>query len=252
MKKFLIVGLMIGVVFLPLFVANAQEVSFVGEDTETMHFDKATLDKGLHWFSRDKALMLVIAPKLFSAEVDLSVNTYKIDGQIFPKEWEAISKIYEVSFLSMATFNYQQQTIMQIFADSDIMDLKKIFKWNGQIGQWEQLNSSSRDMKSARAKVELSGGKYVMLKNDKLMEFGAASWYKYKNCDCAASPDYPKGTKVKVTNLENGKSVIVKINDWGPERDKHPDRVIDLDKTVFKKLGKLSRGILKMVKVEKI
>mgnify|MGYP001614741228 CR=1 FL=1 len=237
---------------MPFFAANAQETQFVGEGTETMHFDKASLEKGLHWFSRDKALMLVITPKLFTAEVDLLVNTYKTDVVVFPNDWQAVSKIYEFSFSSVSKLNYQQQTIMQIFADSDIMDLKKIFKWNEAVGQWEQINSFSRNTKSVRAKVELAGGKYVMLKNDRLMEFGAASWYKYKNCDCAASPDYSKGTKLKVTNLENGKSVIVKINDWGPERDKHPDRVIDLDKTVFKKLGKLSRGLLKMVKVEKI
>ncbi|MFH0814632.1 MAG: septal ring lytic transglycosylase RlpA family protein [Candidatus Falkowbacteria bacterium] len=249
MKKLLIFGLMIRIVFLPFCVASAQ---IIGEDTETMHFDKASLEKGLHWFSRDKALMLVISPKLFNIEVNLTVNTYKIDGLAFPKGWQAVSKIYEFSFSSAAQLNYQHQTIMQIFANSDIMDLKKIFKWNETVGQWEQIDSSSRDLKSARAKIALSGGKYVMLKNDKIMEFGAASWYKYKNCDCAASPDYPKGTKLKVTNLENGKSVIVKINDWGPERDKHPDRVIDLDKTAFKKLGYLSRGILKMVKVEKI
>jgi rare lipoprotein A len=98
--------------------------------------------------------------------------------------------------------------------------------------------------------VKLIGGKFVVLTTKKAMEFGAASWYKYKNCDCAASPDYPKGPRLKVTNLDNNKSLIVKVNDWGPERDKHPERVIDLDKTAFKKLGSLSRGILKNVRVE--
>ena len=88
--------------------------------------------------------------------------------------------------------------------------------------------------------------------NKKFKKIKVKNEYKYKNCDCAASPDYPKGTMLKVTNLENGKSIIVKVNDWGPERDKHPDRVIDLDKTAFKKLGSLSRGLLKNVRVEPV
>ncbi|MCX6740406.1 MAG: septal ring lytic transglycosylase RlpA family protein [Candidatus Parcubacteria bacterium] len=81
------------------------------------------------------------------------------------------------------------------------------------------------------------------------MSEGVASWYKYKSCNCAASPDYPKGTKLKVTNVDNGKSIIVKVNDWGPDRSVHPNRVIDLDVVAFKQIAKKSAGLCK-VKVE--
>lgn len=49
----------------------------------------------------------------------------------------------------------------------------------------------------------------------------------------AAHPSLPMGTKAKVTNLENGKAVEVRINDRGPYAD---DRVIDLSGAAAKKL----------------
>jgi len=75
------------------------------------------------------------------------------------------------------------------------------------------------------------------------MRNGTATWYKYKHCQCAASPDFPKGTKLKVSLADNpAKSVIVKVNDWGPDRRLFPSRVIDLDAVAFKRLAPLSRG----------
>lgn len=78
------------------------------------------------------------------------------------------------------------------------------------------------------------------------MRSGAASWYAYKNCRCAASPDFPKGTRVRVTSQLTGKFTVVRINDWGPERDKFPDRAIDLDAVAFKELAPLGAGIVRV------
>ncbi len=80
---------------------------------------------------------------------------------------------------------------------------------------------------------------------------GKASWYKYKNGLFAASPDYPKGSVLKVTNLGNGKTIEVTVNDFGPERNIHPDRVIDLDHVAFSELASPGAGIIE-VKVEPI
>jgi len=62
----------------------------------------------------------------------------------------------------------------------------------------------------------------------------------------AAHRTYPFGTKVRVTNSDSGKSVIVTINDRGPF---NPDRIIDLSSSAFKTLAPLSRGVL-AVKLE--
>jgi rare lipoprotein A len=49
----------------------------------------------------------------------------------------------------------------------------------------------------------------------------------------------PFGTKVKVTNRENGKSAVVRINDRGPFV---ADRVIDLTHTAAERIGMLAKG----------
>lgn len=55
----------------------------------------------------------------------------------------------------------------------------------------------------------------------------------------AAHKTLPLPTYAKVTNLKNGKTVIVKINDRGPF---HEDRLIDLSYAAASKLGILSNG----------
>jgi rare lipoprotein A len=64
----------------------------------------------------------------------------------------------------------------------------------------------------------------------------------------AAHKTLPLGTKVRVTNLRNGESVDVKINDRGPF---HKGRVIDLSKGAAREIGMVSAGTAK-VKVEVI
>ena len=56
----------------------------------------------------------------------------------------------------------------------------------------------------------------------------------------AASRDLPLGAKAKVTNLQNGRSVDVKINDRGPVS---PKKIIDLSKGAARKLGMVTQGV---------
>jgi len=62
----------------------------------------------------------------------------------------------------------------------------------------------------------------------------------------AAHPTLPMGTKAKVTNLENGKEVEVRINDRGPYAE---DRVIDLSGAAANKLDMKEDGTTQ-VKIE--
>jgi rare lipoprotein A (peptidoglycan hydrolase) len=62
----------------------------------------------------------------------------------------------------------------------------------------------------------------------------------------AAHPTLPMGTKAVVTNLENGKSVKVKINDRGPYAR---GRSIDLSRAAARKIGMTKQGVTK-VKIE--
>ncbi len=59
----------------------------------------------------------------------------------------------------------------------------------------------------------------------------------------AAHRTLPMGTLVEVTNLENNKKVVVKINDRGPFKK---DRIIDLSYAAAKKLDMIEKGTVKV------
>jgi rare lipoprotein A len=58
----------------------------------------------------------------------------------------------------------------------------------------------------------------------------------------AAHRTLPFGTKAKVVNLSNGKSVVVTINDRGPFGKK--ERVIDLSRAAAEKIGMITAGVV--------
>jgi resuscitation-promoting factor RpfB len=69
---------------------------------------------------------------------------------------------------------------------------------------------------------------------------GIASWY-HRDGMVAAHPSLPMGTEVRVTNVANGKSVTVVINDRGPYVD---GRIIDLSDDAFAQLATLGTGTI--------
>ena len=62
----------------------------------------------------------------------------------------------------------------------------------------------------------------------------------------AAHKKMPFGAKVKVTNIKNNKSVIVKINDRGPFVK---GRIIDLSRSAFSSIADIDDGVID-VKIE--
>lgn len=91
---------------------------------------------------------------------------------------------------------------------------------------------------------------------------GLASWYGGKfqgrqtasgeifdtNELTAAHKTLAFGTVVKVTNLENGKSTVVRINDRGPFI---PGRIIDLSRAAAVAIGAAGKGVAK-VRIEEL
>jgi len=100
---------------------------------------------------------------------------------------------------------------------------------------------------------------YVQQK--KVIKIGRASWYSEQDPGInkhtanneifddsgltAAMWDIPFNQLVKVTNLENGQFVIVRINDRGPHRRfVRQSRLIDLSKGAFIKIAQLKKGLI--------
>jgi rare lipoprotein A len=59
----------------------------------------------------------------------------------------------------------------------------------------------------------------------------------------AAHRTLPFGTKVRVTNLANGQSVTVRVNDRGPFV---PGRVVDVSHGAAQSLGMVGQGVAKV------
>lgn len=73
-----------------------------------------------------------------------------------------------------------------------------------------------------------------------------------ENALTAASWNFPYGTRVIVRNINNGKKVIVRINDRGPGRiARSKGRIIDLSKAAFAKIADLKMGVIPVI-VEKL
>ncbi|EWC41112.1 septal ring lytic transglycosylase RlpA family protein [Pseudomonas stutzeri] len=64
-----------------------------------------------------------------------------------------------------------------------------------------------------------------------------------QNALVAAHRSLPFGTRVRVTNEQNGKQVVVRINDRGPFRR---GRIIDLSRAAAQQLGMLERGVARV------
>lgn len=92
---------------------------------------------------------------------------------------------------------------------------------------------------------------------DKAEETGKASYYadkfhgrKTANGErldqaelTAAHPKLPMGSRVEVTNLHNGKKVVVRVNDRGPFTG---GRILDLTREAAERLDMVRRGVAKV------
>ena len=77
---------------------------------------------------------------------------------------------------------------------------------------------------------------------DKHQNLKTASGERYRHTlKTAAHKTLPFGVNVQVTNLENNKSVVVKVNDRGPFVK---GRIIDLSKSAFKAISQPNDGLL--------
>jgi hypothetical protein len=113
-------------------------------------------------------------------------------------------------------------------------------------GRWSRLNPLSL-FEKREPKLVSTG----------YTQTGIASWYgpdfhggptasgeRYDmNTLTAAHPSLPFGTLVRVTNLQNGRDVIVRVNNRGPFRK---NRIIDLSKEAARELGMVGSGIAKV------
>ncbi len=103
--------------------------------------------------------------------------------------------------------------------------------------------TAEKVLEEAETRVIKRGTKVLVVAT----ETGMASWYRTDPMT-TAHKTLPFGTRLRVTNLSNGKSTIVKVADRGPYL---PGRVVDLSTDAFSEIAPLGAGVIS-VKVEQL
>ncbi len=124
----------------------------------------------------------------------------------------------------------------------------------------ESINSHKKSFDLYVHKASVTSEKLLNLKPAKAVLVGRASWYgaafagrrtsngeRFNPRALTAAMRGFRGHKVKVVNMTNKKSVVVKVNDHGPAR--WTGRVIDLSQASFSKIASTRQGVISKVKI---
>jgi len=209
-----------------------------------INLDKETISKGYTVSAFDDVIKLSLAPGVLSEStwVDAVELNETIDS---PWQLEKISKVYQFEFRNKSAYDNKKPFYIQLAYNKTSNYYKQVFYYDKNYFSWRPLPTIDYPDKSfARSLIHLPFARIAVFANPEALVVGQASWYKYRGGLFAASPDFPKNSKLRVYNTANNKFVDVTINDFGPERKLHPDRVIDLDKVAFRKLAPIGAGII--------
>ncbi|MBL7021716.1 hypothetical protein ISR92_00070 [Patescibacteria group bacterium] len=167
----------------------------------------------------------------------IDIESYNMN--MYSETLERVSSIYQYDLHLDKVLDKPIQLVFNYEVKDWIMPT--VYYWDKSKVLWKELiTTADLDNNKIYASTVLPYARVAMfIKPD--VWAGEASWYRYKDCDCAASRDYPKGTELKLTHLSTGITEVIKVNDYGPELWTH--RIIDLDATVFEKFITLGAGV---------
>jgi len=119
-----------------------------------------------------------------------------------------------------------------------------------------QIRENAEDIAALKCDIAVANDRLAYA--TELMTFiGVASYYSYpfhrrltasgtvydKDGYSAASKSLPFGMMIRVTNLENGRSIVVPITDRGPFVG---ERILDLSEAAFAKIAPLKKGLIRV------
>lgn len=185
-----------------------------------------------------------------AAEINQLIQN-NFDADSIRVRWDAERERYVIEVAGKELVTIDAQTILPDTTNNIAVDaLQATNRLRRQIGNAPPLNKIENDPKAIAQNFSptvVTGFLFQQI-------IGMASWYgpgfdgnqtasgeifdQYELT--AAHPSLPFGTLVRVTNKENGQSVVVRINDRGPYAG---GRVIDLSKAAAQALGMMNSGV---------
>jgi rare lipoprotein A (peptidoglycan hydrolase) len=155
-----------------------------------------------------------------------------------------IYDIIRVDKTNKSPMLFGRSLVLAIRFNSDNYFRKKIYYYDGNKHNWFPLNSSADYQgRYVRAFAHLPFSHVAVFEDQTELE-GVASWYrssKYKYG--AATNNYPQGTKLRVRNVDNNKTVDVEVVSTGPFG---AGRVIDLTLPAFQQLEESWKGLVRV------
>ncbi len=214
--------------------------------------DQATIIKGYTVTHDQEKLRFAVTPNQVDQEVNVELKNITNDKLTFPDGKVLVSNVYSFDMLGIK-YNpiiTTKPSWIGIKHNSKSEAHKAIYYWDDNRNSWVELPSSpDAENVYIRAITHLPYSIVAVFEDKVVNEVieGQASWF-YAPVMTAAMNVYNMGNKVKVTNVDNGKSVVVTIDDRGPFV---LGRVIDLSSDSFALIAPLSQGVAN-VKVEKL
>jgi D-alanyl-D-alanine carboxypeptidase len=209
-----------------------------------INIDAATIKKGYTVTAFDNALKLSLVPGILSSSTDVEIVQLNEDLET-PWRLKKISDFYQFEFKNKLAYDNHKPFYIQFDYTEEDDSYKQVFFYDKNHKSWRPLPTKDfPDENFVRSLIHLPFARIAVFSYSETLTNGKASWYAYKPGNFAASPDYPKGSILRVHNKENDKFVDIEVNDYGPDRSLFPDRVIDLEKNAFSALASLGAGTI--------
>ncbi len=243
-------------VFFLFLILTLTSIGLVGAEglvnrnpVERIYLDQDTIARGYTVSSFDDAFKLSLVPGILTEDTQVRTEIIPDEEMLLPWRLNKLSPIYQFDFSNKQSYEDQKPFYIQIdYSDSE--EYKQVFFYDGNYDKWRPLPTTDHPEENfVRSLIHLPYARIAVFSHPDTMTSGLASWYAFRGGNFAASPDFPRGSRLRVFNLENDKFVDVKVNDYGPDRSIHPDRPIDLDREAFAQIADLSAGIIE-VKIE--
>jgi len=237
---------LISIIFLVTFFLWPKVCLAVDEPLNII-FDTATIQKGYTAEYNNRDFRLAVTPNLINEEISLEMKSFDINEVPLPDNLTLVSNAYIFDIKSLKGTNplkFNKPLILAVRFNSDNYYLKSIYTWDKNKNRWIEMPSTTDyNGRYVRAYNHLPFSQIAVFEDESRLE-GVASWYRSAKYPYGATcNNYPTDTKLRVTNVDNGKSVVVTVV---PGSMTHSTRVIDLSLTAFKQIADSSEGLARV------
>jgi D-alanyl-D-alanine endopeptidase (penicillin-binding protein 7) len=244
-KKFL--TFLIGGFLLFLVFSNVSAVEILTENNFQIKLGQEIIKKGYTVGAFNDRIKLSLTPGIIASST--TVELLDLSNELFAtsSDIEMISPVYQFEFKNKQAYNHRRPFYIQFDYGEIDNRYKELFFFDKNLNKWRPLPTKDYPAEHfVRSLIHLPYARIAVFAHPGTLTLGQTSWYSYKKGNFAASPDFPLGSRLRVKSLSSGKFVDVTVNDFGPDRKAHPDRVVDLEKTAFQAIAPLGAGVIKV------